>query len=164
MYICAADPCAVLRPLLDRLWAMFNTGGPASRTRTETIHASILGNGQLSIRWPRLMQVGIAFPPDCDARDYMAAFLQRHGWSLSEECKDQVALPPEPYFCRDIADAHMRKLDPETAPPKAVLRAALILSLCNNHSYDPGRPVIWTNNRLTRSVELYETGDFYADN
>ena len=164
MRLCVAGAGSFVNSLPAWLLAVFNTGGPQSRTRAEPINASLLGNDRMSIQWPRCLQVGIAFPPDCEARTYMEEFLARQGWTMSEACKDLVTLPPGPYFCSDVPPEQAERLNPETAAPLAVLRAALILTLCNSHSYDQGRPVIWTNSRLTRTVALYQPGNFYADN
>ena len=45
---------------------------------------------------------------------------------------------------------------------RAPLRQALMLGLCTAQMYDPARPVMWTETSLTRAVELYDSGSFYA--
>ena len=48
------------------------------------------------------------------------------------------------------------------ADPKKVLRQALLLGLCTTVLYDPERPVLWTRSSLSRCLELYDGGGFYA--
>jgi len=44
-----------------------------------------------------------------------------------------------------------------------VLFCALVLGLCNLAFYDLDRPVVWTNQRLSRRLQLYRPCAFYAD-
>ena len=53
---------------------------------------------------------------------------------------------------------------PEGPESLHFLRAALILGKCRDGLYDPARPVVWTEGRLSRSVRLYGIGgNFYTD-
>ena len=40
----------------------------------------------------------------------------------------------------------------------------LILGLCGPTYYDRQKAVIWTNNRLSRRLDLFQPGRWYADN
>ncbi len=164
MHYCASyDYPNCLNQVLDWLWAVFNTGGPMSRTRTEKVFSSILGNRKSSIQWPRLHRVGIAFPKGRSPREYMEDFMARNGFAAPDDCKYRVALPSGTYFCRTVQGDEAARINPVSEQPAKVLRAALILGLCNNNNYNAERPVIWTDGRLARTVELYDIGRFYEN-
>ena len=74
-------------------------------------------------------------------------------------------VPRMPLACRtnydnDQSGTNVRMMD----DPKIVLRQALILGLCGPNHYDPSKAVIWTDNRLSRHLDLFVPGRFYADN
>jgi len=136
-----------------------NTGGPMSRTRTERISVSVLGNDRGAVRCPRVLRLGIDFgrrnPLECVRR-----VLKQRGFADAEEARACVALPLEPCICRP---------DPAPTPvPFATMSAddflfqALVLGLCTAWAYDPARPVLWTHTSLTRRLELFDGRGFYA--
>lgn len=163
MYYCPAyDSPTWVSVVGGWLWAVFNMGGPMSRTRKETICSSMLENPISTIQWPRTLRVGIAFPSGVSPREFMNDFIARRGFATPEACKSCVALPSGTYFCRSIEGGEAERIQPESAPPDEVLRAGLILGLCNRYTFNGGRPVLWTDGRLSRTVALYEIGGFYG--
>jgi hypothetical protein len=146
-----------LPPQGRKYWA--NSGGPSSRTRTEEIHSTLLGDDEGPIRCPRVMQVAIDFgrrrPLKC-ARDWLKAA----GFADEHEARAALSLPLTPCICRP---------DPAPRPIAAAALAAidglglaLVLGLCTPSLYDPRRPVLWTEASLLRRLLLYDGGGFYA--
>lgn len=136
-----------------------NSGGPMSRRRTERLSATVLGRDDGAIRCPRVMRVGLDFGgqnPLTLVRDLLATC----GFSDEQEARSAIALPLEPCLCR--ADTAPRPVPIETLDADAALYQALVLGLCTPWRYDPGRPVLWTRTSLTRHLELFDGGGFYA--
>ena len=138
---------------------LLNSGGPSSRTRTERIRSTVLGDDEGPIRCPPVLRVAIDFgsrdPLECVSR-----WLRRAGFADGKEARTAFDLPPSPCICR---------ADPAPQPPRASslaacdgLRLALLLGLCTPWLYDPGRPLLWTRASLTRRLVLYDGGGFYA--
>jgi len=91
--------------------------------------------------------------------EYCRGLLGQSEFSDIEELKFLPGLPSGMWICRDIR--------PETgsveeSPGDPLLHAA-ILGLCNGTFYSPDRPLIWTESRLRRRVQLFAVGDFYVD-
>jgi len=138
---------------------LLNSGGPRSRTRTERIRSTVLGDDDGPIRCPQVLRVGIHFdtgePLDCARR-----WLKKAGFGDEHEARAVIGLPASACICR---------IDPLPDPVKASklralegLRLVLILGLCTPWLYDPQRPVLWTRASLTRHLLLYDGGGFYA--
>lgn len=144
----------------------FNTGGPKSRTRRETIRSTILGNPSSRISWPRKMTVGITFPDKADPVEIINDIMGKRGMADPDMAKERYPLPSGILYCNTIKESgkEEKALFPDvlTVDADEILKSALILCLCNKHFYDPGRSAIWTSNRLQRKVCLYRVGDFYA--
>lgn len=136
-----------------------NSGGPCSRTRTEAVRSSLLGDDEGPIRCPRVIRLAIDFGSD-DPRETMYTLLHAQGLEHPEELRAVVDVLPEPMLCR--VNASMKALNARSANPEMLLRAALLLGLSTAVFYDPARPVIWTKASLTRRLELFETAGFYA--
>jgi hypothetical protein len=138
-----------------------NTGGPASRRRTERVLATLLRDETDSpLRLPRTLRAGLRF----GAEDPLAAVLSalaRAGLDDPERLRASYALPPAPLLCRVVPNASWAA-DAATTPDAVLLEQALLLGLCTAFQYDPARPVIWTRASLTRCVELHEPAGFYA--
>jgi hypothetical protein len=136
-----------------------NTGGPSSRGRTERISATLLGNDEGAVRCPRVLRVGLDFggrsPLAC-----VRELLKACGFSDEQEARQALALPQDPWICRPNPA-------PIPVPVKSLLASdalyqALVLGLCTAWCYDPQRPVLWTRASLTRQLELFDGGGFYA--
>jgi hypothetical protein len=137
---------------------LLNSGGPRSRTRTERLRSTVLGDDG-PIRCPQVLRVGVHFdtgePLDCARR-----WLKRVGFADEHEARGVLSLPASACICRT---------DPLPAPVNASsltalegLRLVVILGLCTTWMYDPQRPVLWTRASLTRQLLLYDGGGFYA--
>ena len=144
------------RPSYPRL---MNSGAPMSRTRTERLSTTVLGRDDGAIRCPRVLRVGLDFGarnPLTWVRDLLA----NCGFSDEHEARHAIVLPHEPCLCRP--ERSPRPVPIETLDADAALCQVLVLGLCTPWRYDPSRPVLWTRTSLTRQLELFDGGGFYA--
>ena len=144
----------------DPLARIANAGGPMSRTRTERIQCSLLGQDAGWIRCPSVICLGLDF----GRRDPLAALrrlLRAEGLPTPEDLRPRVLVPERPLICRPLAPA-VGRLVVKEAEPDEVLRQALLLGLCTAHRFDPERPVLWTRTSVTRALELFDPEGFYA--
>ena len=136
-----------------------NSGGPSSRRRTERLTASILGKDDGVIRCPRVTRLALDFGR-ADPLTVMHALLREHGLEHAEQLREVFNPSEDRCICRlDLRPQRLRVAD---ADPKEFLRQALLLGLCTTVLYDPQRPVLWTRSSLSRCLELYDGGGFYA--
>ena len=137
-----------------------NTGGPASRRRTEHVLASVLRDEQSRIRMPQVLRAGIQFG-DRDPLDTVLAALARVGLDDAELLRSRHPSPGSPLLVRVVPNARwgVRAAD---GNDDSLLEQALLLGLCTAWQFDPSRPVLWTRASLTRRVELYDPAGFYA--
>jgi hypothetical protein len=135
-----------------------NSGGPSSRTRTERISSTVLGDNPGPIRCSRVLLVGIDFgrrsPLACARR-----WLRAAGFDDEEEARSALSLPPGPCICRPDRSPRPAAA---TLTPLEGLGMALVLGLCTPYLYQPQRPVLWTEASLVRRLLLYDGGGFYA--
>ncbi|MEX1118530.1 MAG: hypothetical protein WEB60_07020 [Terrimicrobiaceae bacterium] len=82
--------------------------------------------------------------------------LEEAGFRDMEELRNMAGLPAGRLICRTVTGLDSK---PEGDP----LIHAAILGLCNSAFYSPGRPIIWTESRLRRQVELIAVENFYED-
>ena len=139
-------------------WA--NSGGPASRRRTERVLASLLRDETVPLRLPRVIRAGLHF----GERDPLGAVLEslaRKGLDNAELLRSRYAAPSIPLLVRVVPAARWG-VAVGRASDDSILEQALLLGLCTAFQYDPARPVLWTRASLTRRVELYEPAGFYA--
>jgi hypothetical protein len=136
-----------------------NSGGPRSRSRTERLAATVLGRDDGAIRCPRVLRIGLDFG-ERSPLTWVRDLLTTCGFSDEHEARSVIVLPPEPYLCRP--DPTPRPTPIEALHKDAALYQALVLGLCTPWRYDPGRPVLWTRSSLTRQLELFDGGGFYA--
>ncbi|TVQ41808.1 MAG: hypothetical protein EA370_01020 [Wenzhouxiangella sp.] len=139
---------------------ILNSGGPMSRTRTESVRLSLLGLDDGPIRCPLRLRLALWFGDD-DPREIVTGLLEDRGLRVPDDLRDIIDLPPGPLLCRPLPDDCSR-LNVATADPDEVLHQALLLGLCTAHRYDPQRPVLWTRASLGRALELYDPRGFYA--
>lgn len=136
-----------------------NMGGPCSRTRTEQLSSTVLGDNPGPIRCRRVLRVGIEFgrqsPILCAQR-----WLRAAGIADEEEARSVLSLPPGPCICR--IDPALRPEAAATLTALEGLRLAVVLGLCTPYLYQPQRPVLWTEASLTRRLVLYDGAGFYA--
>lgn len=148
--------------------AVFNSGAPGSRTRRETIKASLFpGNGDVGCDLG-VLQVGevwALFKEAPSLRDAAWEILAREGFNEPEEAFVLLeAIPRTRLHCRAVfspGGSESAARDRET--PRDFLRKALVLGKCRGGVYDPDGPLIWTENRLGRRLELYEIRESFYD-
>jgi len=141
-----------------RIWA--NSGGPASRRRTERVLASLLRDDSAPLQLPRVIRAGLHF----GKREPLGAVLEalaRTGLDDAELLRERYAASATPLLVRVVPHARWG-VQVARASDDSVLEQALLLGLCTAYQYDPARPVLWTRASLTRRVELYEPAGFYA--
>jgi hypothetical protein len=133
--------------------------GPGSRTRSERLYSTILGDDEGAIRCPRVWRLGLAFgdrPPLAVAQ----AWLDALGFADETAARAHIDLPDRSYLCQ--RDPNPNPRDAATIAPAEGLRIALMLGLCSSTHYSPDRPLLWTTMSLTRQLFLYEPEGFYA--
>ena len=145
----------------DGMW--LNMGRP-SRRMTTRIRVTILGNPSITVSWPQRERVGLIFKKGKSPLAFVESLLKKEGFRSPEELRQHFEIPAGLLTCRNIADDSGGLVDAVRADARTVLRQALILGLCGANFYDPNRAVIWTNNSLSRKLDLFEPGRFYADN
>jgi hypothetical protein len=144
----------------DGGWFWANTGGPASRRRTERMQASLLRTSSGPVHMPRVIRAGLRFGGR-DPIDAVLEALARVGLDDAELLRSRYAVPPAPLLVRVLPNAAWT-VPVARATDDAVLEQALLLGLCTAFHYDPSRPVLWTRASLTRCVELHDAAGFYA--
>lgn len=136
-----------------------NTGGPRSRSRSEEVRSTVLGDEGGPIWCPRVVRVSVAYGRRSPLT-WVQAWLRTCGYADEQEARTQVPLPPRSCICQP--DRSPQPADAETLEASEGLYFALILGLCTSTYYDPSRPLLWTRTSLTRSLVLYDGGGFYA--
>lgn len=145
----------------DYLWC--NSGGPRSRTRKEQLVSSVLGHDGRHVRCPLRRRVGIEFPEGQDPVNLIRERCLMAGFRSPEEARQSLAdrLPTQPMVAVEWAGTPEVAVEGPT-DLEALVVESLILGLCTASLYDPERPVIWTRASLTRRLELFDLGGFYA--
>jgi len=142
--------------------------GPSQKTRSMSLSVTMLGNPDISIAWPQRERVGLIFEGEASPLVVIETLLEKEGFRSPEELKHQLEIPKAQMTCcnlgRDICGETEGLVKAETGDPRTVLRHALILGLCGPTFYDPHKAVIWTNNRLSRTLELFEPVRWYENN
>jgi hypothetical protein len=95
-----------------------------------------------------------------DPVEIVYAALERCGYSSVEELRSDYDLPLGPKMA--VASTRYAKTNIESLSASELLEEALLLGLCTNYVYDPSRPVVWTIASLSRFLDIYELGSFYA--
>jgi hypothetical protein len=149
--------------------AFHNTGGPRSRTRRETITASLFpgaGRSGCLLGARRVGEVWAIFHAKESLRAAVLKVLSEQGFATPEEAFAQLdGIPRTRLHCRRLpGDDASEAASCAQEDPLGYLRTALVLGKCCHGIYDPERPVILTDNRLRQRLELYEIrGSFYDD-
>jgi len=137
-----------------------NMGGPMSRTRKERISSTILGDKDGPVHCPSVIRLGIDFGRRSPLKA-LGELMAAEGFSSPEDLRFEYMLPPGRLICRPLPKA-AQKLILGEAPAYNILEQALMLGLCTTQIFDPERPVIWTENSVTRCLELFDPAGFYA--
>ena len=155
----APGPPPIWLPGNDEMERLANSGGPMSRTRNERLIATVLGRSDGDIRCPRVLRVGLDFNGR-EPVSWARALLHTCGFESEYAARAAMAVPCARYVCRPDPAPQPAPID--SLSPDAALYQALMLGLCTAWCYDPSRPVLWTYASLTRRLELFEAGGFYA--
>jgi hypothetical protein len=150
----------LLPDITDGIMRHANSGGPGSRTRREHLASSLLGSDDGIIRCAFRIRLGLKFE-DTHPVDCLEAILKAEGLRDPEELRNRYDLPQVKLICGPVPDTAER-LPVFGSQSCDVLEQALMLGLCTAQVFDPGRPVLWTETSLTRSVELFDPRGFYA--
>lgn len=152
--------------LPEGMW--FNYGAPPP-TQTSRLRETLLGDTEKLIGWPKRERVGLLFERDVSPLEYLENLLAERNIPSPDDLRLICEIPSEMLTCRSIG--HLLKINLNAlvrldsfADQDTVLRHALILGLCGPNFYDPNKSVIWTNGRLSRTLDLFEPGRFYAAN
>lgn len=149
-----------IRHSLEARTPLANMGGPRSRARKEQVKSSLLGKVIGKVQLPHLRTIGFAIEEGGDP--VMAAYdaLARLGYRSPEELRNVYELPASP--CLVAPSPRVPESSLQSLTDEALLAEALILGLCTKTMYDPRRPVVWTRASLSRRLEMFHTGGFYA--
>ena len=136
---------------------MHNIGAPGGFLRKEKIISNLLSEcgagtpaGTFGIILPDTIQ---------DAEEWLLGMARCLGWKDWPEVEAGISLPAERLLVYPTsADKSVAKDNIE------ILRHAIILSRCNEHSYLPGSPMIFSRKRLNRTVQLtaIQQSSYYA--
>lgn len=152
-----------LAPVILSGGMQFNYGAPP-RMRITRIKETLLGDTEKSIVWPQRGRVGLLFRKGQSPLSFIEKLLKKEGFGSAEELREVFPIPSCLLTCRDIEADSPGLVKADLDDARTVLRQALILGLCGPACYDPNKAVIWTNNRLSRTLDLFEPGRWYADN
>lgn len=141
-----------------------NFGGPPYRTRKTRIQTTLFGDAEKTISWRMCLRVGLVFNEKQSPLEYLEDLLIKNGFGSPEQLRTFFEIPSGSLACRIVEGEPEDFVDVKKASTEEILRQGLLLGLCGHDFYNSNRPVIWTRSRLVRRIELYETGDFYADN
>lgn len=146
--------------MVESIERLLNSGGPMSRTRTERLQATLLGV-KGGVHCPRFRAVGIDFGGGADPLTVVFRLLDEAGFASPEALRAVFAMPTQTMACRATDQPAPVRLG--TCARLELLEQALLLGLCTPYLYDPSRPVLWTRASLTRKLELFDMGGFYAN-
>ena len=136
-----------------------NSGGPASRTRRETVDASLLDDQARPGHCRRLFTLGLLFPVGTDPVDWVEEAMGRAGYADVESLRASLQLPTGGLICTPAPNDLRQYVS--AMHDYRVLEQAVMLGLCNAVGYFPQRPVLWTRTALSRSLFLYDPEGFY---
>ena len=124
------------------------------------LESSFFVKNQKTIAWQHSETIGIDFE-DREPIDVLQEALEIFGAPSPEALRNEIEVYPQQMACH-IGKPPRKIAKASQLPVKELLRRALILGLCGPTHYNPNRAIIWTKNRLTRVVDLYLPGEFYA--
>lgn len=136
-----------------------NSGGPASRRRTERLRATVLGSDDGPASCGLVLQVGLDFR-GADPLAVASRVLADSGFADETQARAALDLPAQPCICR--VNPSLRRPTVSRFRRREVLRQLILLGLCTEWRYDPSRPVLWTRASLSRRLELFAPEGFYA--
>jgi hypothetical protein len=147
---------------------LFNTGGPRSRTRKETIRATLFPTGQQNrgrLGASRVGEVWALHGGRRSLRDAAFEILNKTEFSDPNEAFAGLeGIPRVRLHCLPCPRGNRFKGAARARGNRlGFLRKALVLGKSRGGIYDPGGPVIWTEKRLGQWLELYEIQSPFYD-
>ncbi len=121
------------------------------------IQASLVRDRSASAPFRVRRVVALRPPGGMSHLAFARALLAKAGMRDLDDLRSLDALPRGRFICRDVKNAACQ------APRGDPLLDAAILALCNAAFYSSERPVVWTEARLRRRVELISVEAFYGD-
>ena len=97
-------------------------------------------------------------PKDMTVLEYAGTLLGKAGLHSPAATCDLPELPQGRWIVH-VEAAPAKDFAEDTDP----LLCAAILGLSSATFYSPDRPVVWTQDRLSRAITLHRLGNFYAD-
>lgn len=149
-----------LQDVPPRYRYLFNTGGPHSRTRTERVSSTVLGNKYGFLRCRKVIRIGIDFENRAPL-PALYELLAGQGLSDPEELRRSFPVLSRRLICRE--DRWPEPLSISKAPITKLLEQAFMLGLCTPMVYDPARPVLWTAGSVKRRLELFDPEEYYIE-
>lgn len=135
--------------------------GPSANVE-QLVRASLLRGGNGIAPAPRLV-VHLPVHEKQSRLQFARELLSNSGIKETSGLASLPGLPEGRWLCRiwNPVFAGSEQVDsPTFADP---LLNATILGLCNSAFYSSERPIIWTESRLLRQVELFQLSGFYED-
>ena len=125
-----------------------NTGGPRSRTKSLQITSSYTESPNLA---EDSTSLSLLVPQgQSDIENWLTKQAKKMGCSSIAEAQKKLSLPGERMLVNQTGES---KPKGNLKAPE-LIRTALILARCNDSFYLPGSPLIFTRNRLNRSIQL----------
>ena len=131
--------------------------GPGPTNCRQGIRTSLLRDTGDSVQFRQRFVVSLSPEEGRPVLEFCRELLDRAGLRDLEELRKLEGLPHGRLICREVVGAV------KTQPQGNPLLHAAILGLCNAAFYSFDRPVVWTESRLKRQVELFAVEDFYED-
>jgi hypothetical protein len=131
---------------------------PTSPNCQQVLQASLLKNrGRRGTFIPGVSAV-LRPPKDMAIVEYAGSLLKKAGLPSPTAVRYWPELPIGRWIVR-VEPAPGPDFAADTDP----LLCAAILGLSSTTFYSPDRPVVWTQDRLSRAITLHRLGNFYAD-
>ena len=125
-----------------------NTGGPRSRTKSLQITSSYTENPNLAEDNTAL---SLLVPQgQSDIENWLTKQAIKMGCKSLADAEKKLSLPGERMLVNQSGEGKPKG----NLKAHDLIRTALILARCNDSFYLPGSPLIFTRNRLNRSIQL----------
>ena len=136
---------------------------------TQIFMASLLREQEKRTAFRTGPAVELGFPAKEDLVARVESLLLLTGCSDVEQIRPRLKLPQGRWLVRTLQDKKsnlvtpLPSIDVTVAEDHLILWKAVVLGLCNQTFYDSARPVIWTQKRLQRRLQLFQPGKNYYD-
>ena len=135
----------------------FNTGGPRSRVVSSHVVSNLLEHESPELGIRRLDEYVLRYGEwKGSLRDLVRNALETLGFRSPEQAWDQMReeLPSRRAFA--VSGRTVRRHSLGEDGPRELLRNALVLGRCCRSVFNPDRPLIWSERRLSLRVQLID--------